>query len=896
MEKNWHVLGVEEIYKELKSSYNGLNSEEAERRLKIYGPNELKQEKKRSWINIFLNQFKNFLIIILLIATVISFLIGEVIDAIIILIIVFLCAFLGFIQEYRSEKAVEALKKLTSPEAKVIRGGEEIKIYAKDIVPGDIIVLETGDKVPADARIIEEINLQVDESMLTGESHPVKKVTFTLENIGLALADRKNMVYAGTIVVSGRAKAIVVSTGMKTEFGKIASMLQTVDIEQTPLEEKLDIVGKNLGIISLVICFFAFLLGIYRGYNVLEMLIWSVSLAVAAVPEALPAVVTGALAIGTERMAKKNAIIRRLPAVETLGCTTVICSDKTGTLTKNEMTVRRIYTGKTIHVTGYGYEIKGKFFEKNKEIDVSKDKQIKLLLEIGALCNDAIISNKKIIGDPTEGALVVLAEKAGINHKELREKYPRVGEIQFDMDRKRMTTIHYIDRKYYAYVKGAPEILLTLSKKVMIKGKVVDLKEKYKKQILKQVEGMSRDALRVLGFAYREIPEKLATKEELEQEKIENDLVFVGLAGMIDPPRPEAKEAIKICRQAGIKVIIATGDHLLTTVAIAKEIGLVDKKDKNFAITGEELEKLSDQELIEKLEKIKIFARVSPHHKLRIVEALKDRGEIVAMTGDGINDAPALKAANIGIAMGITGTDVTKETSDMILADDNFATIVKAVEEGRVIYDNIKKYLIYLLSCNIGEVLILTASFFLGLPTLLLAMHILIVNLITDGLPALALGVDPADKDVMKRRPRNPKENIFNKKRLFLLAIISITMFVITLPISVSYLNKEGLEKAQTMTFAIIIMYQIFNAYNSKTEEKSIFKINPFDNKWLNLSILISLLILFLIIQLPGIDKYLHLVELSFKDWLVALIAGSSAILAGEVGRYIIRNKLIVYS
>jgi Ca2+-transporting ATPase len=623
------------------------------------------------------------------------------------------------------------------------------------------------------------------------------------------------------------------------------------------------------------------------------MLIWSVSLAVAAVPEALPAVVTGALAIGTERMAKKNAIVKRLPAVETLGCTTVICSDKTGTLTKNEMTVRRIFVGKSIHVTGHGYETKGKFLEKNKELQPLKDNQLKRLLEIAALCNDAVLAEKGIIGDPTEGALVVLAEKAGLNHKQLRESFPRAGEIQFDMVRKRMTTVHYIDGKYFAYVKGAPEVLLSLSKKIMFNNKVYELTEERKTKVLKEAEEMGKDALRVLGFAYKEISEKVALKmmENGMSEKVESDLIFIGIVGMIDPPREEAKDAVKLCKQAGIKVVIATGDHLLTTVAVAKEVGLIDKLDKKVAITGEELEKMSDEELNERIEEIRIFARVSPHHKLRIVQALKQRGEVVAMTGDGINDAPALKAADIGIAMGITGTDVTKEASDMILADDNFATIVNAIKEGRVIYDNIKKYLIYLLSCNIGEVLILTASFFLGLPTLLLAMHILIVNLITDGLPALALGVDPADKDVMKRKPRNPKESIFSKRRILLLSTISLTMFAVTLPIAVYYLKNYDLVKAQTMTFAIVILYQIFNAYNNKTENKSIFKINPFDNKWLNMSVLFSFLVLIALIQLPVVDRYLHLVDLTLQDWVVATAAGSTAIAAGEIARLASRKS-----
>lgn len=888
-QKYWHTLTFDELLKELQTSFEGLKEDEAKRRLKMYGFNEIKQEKTRSWFSILLDQFKNFLMIILIIATLISFAIGEIVDAIVILAIIILCSLLGFVQEYRSEKAVEALKRLATPEAKVIRDGKEIKVPAREIVPGDLIVLETGDKVPADARIIEEINLQINESILTGESHPVKKTTFPLENIGLALGDRKNMAYAGTIVVSGRAKAVVVETGKQTEFGKIAEMIQSAEREATPLEQKLDAVGKTLGISSLIICLFVFLLGLYRGYELLEMFIWSVSLAVAAVPEALPAVVTGALAIGTERMAKKNAIVRRLPAVETLGCTNVICTDKTGTLTKNEMTVRRIYTGRKIHITGHGYEIKGNFFEKNREIKPERDRQLKLLLEIGALCNDAILYENGIIGDPTEGALIVAAKKAGIDYETLREKYPRVGEIQFDMERKRMSTVHFIDGEYYVYVKGAPEVLLSLSEKIMLNGKVYDLNEKRKKDVLEKMNEMSKDALRVLGFAYRKIPEKIATKEELREEEVERNLIFIGIAGMIDPPRPEAKEAIKLCKQAGIDVIIVTGDHAITATAIAREVGLIKKLQRDVAITGEELEKLTDEELMEKIEHIKVFARVSPHHKLRIVNLLKAKGKVVAMTGDGINDAPALKSANIGIAMGITGTDVTKEASDMILADDNFATIVKAVEEGRVIYNNIKKYLIYLLSSNIGEILILSVSFFLGLPPLLLAMHILIINLVTDGLPALALGIDPPDEDVMKKKPRSQKEHLFNKRSVIMLASISLMMFAVTFPIATFYLKKD-VEKARTITFSIIIVYQMFNAFNCKTEERSIFHVNPLNNKWLNISVLLSLVILIFMIQSPIIDRYLHLVELTYDEWIIVFAAGSSAIIAGEISRFIIRK------
>jgi len=888
-------MNAEEVMDVLKTNSNGLTEKEAKERQKKYGKNEIKEKKRKSPIKIFFDQFKDFLIIILIAATIISFAIGEIADGIIILVIVLLCATLSFIQEYKSEKAIEALKRLAAPTAKVIRNGKEIKIPASDLVPGDIIVLETGDKVPADCRIIEEVNLQIDESVLTGESNSIKKITFPLANVGVPIADRKNMAYSGTVVTYGHGKAVVVSIGMETEFGKIAGMIQEIETEKTPLEVKLEYIGRWLGIVCLGVCFLAFLVGIMKGYNYLDMFIWGVSLAVAAVPEALPAVVTGALAIGTEKMARNNAIVKRLPAVETLGCTTVICSDKTGTLTKNEMTVRKIFVNnKTIDVSGEGYKPEGKFFYNKKEIK-EIEREMELMFKIAVLCNDSILTKEnnqwKIIGDPTEAALVVAAKKAEIDYEELRNKNPRIAEIPFDMVRKRMTTIHPNDGRYIAYVKGAPEIVLDLCSKFLENGKIVKLTDEKKKEILKTVEKMGSHALRVLAFAYRDVKENELTPELeiLNQEKIENDLIFVGLMGMIDPPRQEAKSAIEACKSAGIKPIIVTGDHAITTLAIAKEIGLVNKKEtlkSRKLITDEELEKMSDEELEKIVENVSIFARVSPHHKLRIVNVLKNKGHVVAMTGDGINDAPALKSANIGVAMGISGTDVTKEAADMILMDDNFSTIVKAIEEGRVIYDNIKKYLTYLIRCNIGEILVLTSAFFLGLPVPLIAIQILMINLITDGLPALALGVDPPDPDVMKRKPRKPDENIFSKRMLLLISILVLNMFLVIIPLFNFYLKKSNLVKAQTVVFSTMVMFELFNAYNSRSDAKPLLRMNAFKNKWLNLSVLFSLVVLILIIQVPFLSNLFHTTSLTLQDYTIIFLSASSALFVSETFKF----------
>lgn len=900
-EKNWHLMNTEEIIKELNTRLDGLAEKEVRERLKKYGFNEIKQEKKINPLKIFFNQFRDFLIIILLIATIISFALGETIDAIVIFIIIILCAILGFVQEYKSEKAIEALKKLSAPKAKVIRSGKIVEVNAKELTIGDVVVLETGDRVPSDGRIIEEINLQTNESSLTGESLPAKKTIFPLNDPGIPLADRVNMAYAGTTVTYGHGKMIVTSIGMNTEFGKIATMIQTMETEKTPLERKLEDVGKKLGVAVLSICFIIFLIGVLKGNDYLEMFIWSVSLSVAAVPEALPAVVTGALAIGTERMAKKKAVVRKLPAVETLGCVDVICSDKTGTLTKNEMTVREIYDNNSlIEITGEGYKPEGIFKKGSKIIDPNENHHLKLMLTAATLCNDAVLEKEdnkwKIIGDPTEGALVVASAKAGMDSVKLRNEHPRAAEIPFDMVRKMMTTVHASkDKKLVVYTKGAPEIILSLSTRILERGKVVKLTSSKKKKLMKIVDKMANDALRVLAFAYKHVSreELPANLENLEPDKVENNLIFIGFMGMIDPPRKEAKESIIACINAGIRPIIVTGDHAITTLAIAKEIGLVGPNEtlkSGSIITGDVLDKLTDDELKRVIDKVKIFARVSPHHKLRIVNTLKEKGHVIAMTGDGINDAPALKSANIGISMGISGTEVTKEASDIILMDDNFATIVSAVKEGRIIFDNIKKYLTFLIRCNIGEILILTSSFFLGLPLPVVAIQILLINLITDGLPALALGVDPADPEIMKRKPRKSNEEIFSKKILLFMGIISLIMFIVTMTVFSFYVKNYELVKAQTMAFATIVMFQIFDSYNSRTFDESITKVGMLSNKWLNIAFVFSVLILIATINVPFLSYLFHTTSLNINEWLIVFMAGSTSLIAGEILKPFIRK------
>ena len=847
--------------RELKTeSARGLSSKEATQRLSGYGPNELKAAAHSSAWSLFLSQFKNILIIILLIATLLSLFLGHMVEAITITVIVFFAVFLGFIQEYRAERALEALQKMAAPTATVVRDGDEMEIPARELVPGDIILLAAGDKIPADARLIQAINLQTEEAALTGESLPVEKNEAAIPQPDLGVGDRKNIVYSGTIASYGRGKAVVTATGMNTEFGKITGMLQSVKTVQTPLQKNLDRVGSILAKAALAIVAVIIVLGVLRGQPFLEMLLFGVALAVAVVPEALPAVVTISLAVGVQRMVKRNALIRRLPTVETLGSTSVICSDKTGTLTKDEMTIRKIYVrGDIFEVSGSGYIPQGSFSLHGTEI--KPNVELIELLRGGTLASDARLVEVEgrwdIKGDPTEGALVVAAEKAGLKKSEVENNFPRIQEIPFTSETKRMTTLHKISNGNIAYSKGAPEIILASCSNFSACGKIQALDNAARENILAAAQNMAKEALRVIAIASKQTP---------SIEGAEENMTFLGLVGMIDPPRPEAKASIKTCERAGIKPVMITGDHPVTAQAIASELGLL--KGGNV-VTGAELEAMNEPDLDTRVENIEVYARVSPAHKLRVVTALQKKGNVVAMTGDGVNDAPALKKSDIGVAMGITGTDVSKEVASMTLLDDNFASIVAAVEEGRHIFSNIKKYLMYLLGCNIGEMLLMAIAVLFGLPLPLATVQVLYVNLATDGLPALALSVDPAEPNLMGRKPRNPRTGIFTRPVVLMMVIGGIWTAAVALATFLFALHAGlGEKEARTMTFVSLILVQFFNAYNYRSDRISVFQ-RPFANKWLNIAILWETFLLLAIIYIPFFHKPLGTYSLPLQDWAV---------------------------
>ncbi len=880
-----HHKSIEQALKELNVSGKGLSQKEAEERLKQYGYNDIKEGKKISPWQIFLSQFKSVVIWILIFAVIISVVIGyinsgdsgfaeEYTDAIIIAVIIVLIAILGFVQEYRAEKAIEALKKLASLKATVLRDGQKKDIDSKELVPGDMIILETGDKVPADSRLIEVFNLQTQEAALTGESQPVKKHTNVLGE-KIAIADMKNMVFSGTIVVSGRAKAVVVSTGMQTEIGKIAAMIEKVEQEPTPLQKKMNGLGKLLGKIVIAIAVVIFLVEIvFQNEPILEVMILAVAVAVAAIPEGLPAIVTIALAIGTKRMLKRNALIRRLPSVETLGSTTVICTDKTGTLTANEMTVRKIFAnGKIIEVTGVGYESKGQFLYKGKPAGID---ELELLLRIGSVNNNAELRDGNLIGDPTEAALIVSGAKAGLIKEDLELEFPRIDEIEFTSERKMMTTIHKHHGEKIAYVKGAPEIVLKNCSYIYLNGKTKKITEDMKKEILEVNKEFADSALRVLGFACKSI---VSDKEP------EKSLTFVGLQAMIDPPRDEVKIAIEKCRKAGIKVIMITGDHEITAKAVAREIGLTGK-----AITGQQLDEIKNLDGI--VEDVSVFARVNPEHKIKIVEALRKKGHIVAMTGDGVNDAPALKIADIGIAMGISGTDVSKEASAMILTDDNFASIVNAVEEGRGVYDNIRKYVGFLLSGNIAEVMIIFFGIIFGLPLPMTATQILLINLVTDGLPALALSADPFEPNAMSRKPRPKNEPIFKGLNPFLVYYpIAMTIVALSVFIWTYGFNSANVLKAQTATFLTIGMFELYQSIASRSTIYPIWKVGPFKNRWLILAFVSSFAVMAISIFMPVIGSKLDMFPLSLGQFVFIMIISVFGAMIIEISKYLKTRK-----
>lgn len=871
--REWHRMDADDAVKALESSADGLSEGEAKSRLQKYGYNELQEKKKTpQWI-LFLNQFRDILIIILIIAAVISAFLGEALDAAVIVLIVVINAAIGFAQERRAEKALDALKKLASKQAQVIRGKETKIIDARELVPGDIIILNVGDRIPADARILEQFNLKADESVLTGESVPSEKSAAATKEA--AVAERHNMLFSGTTVVYGRCTAVIVETGMRTEFGKIAALLQQEKEEKTPLQEKLEVFGKHLGLVILAITALIFAGGSLQGRDVLEMFLTAVSLAVAAIPEGLPAVVTITLAIGLLRMAKRNAIVRKLASVETLGSTTVIASDKTGTLTVNQMTVRKLYVnGETIDVTGEGYDTGGKFIRAGKE--AVPDEGVKLLLAAGLLCNDARIG-KEAIGDPTEAALLVSAGKAKM--PDLREKYRRVAEAPFDSERKMMSVICETEEGGVMYSKGAVEEILGRCSGVHEDGRTDRLTEDEKKRILKINEQFAKSALRVLAFATKKVKDG--------KRVIEKDMIFVGLQAMIDPPRPEVKAAIQKCRDAGISVVMVTGDHKETAIAVANELEMLGSRK---ALTGAELDKLNDDEYMKVVEDVAVYARVSPEHKVRITEALKRKGHIVAMTGDGVNDAPALKKADIGIAMGITGTDVTKEASSMVLTDDNFATIVAAVEEGRGIFDNIRKFVNYLLAANIGEVAIIFTTILLNLPLPLLPIQLLWVNLVTDGLPALALGVEPAEKDIMKRRPRDPRERVMNRESLHFILFAGFLMAAATLVQFYIELSTEGLEKARTVAFTTVVIVEMFIAMNARNS-LPLHRIGIFKNRKLLLAILSSLALQLAVVYIPFLNPIFDTVPITTDEWLGILAVSLLVFLAIEARKILIQRK-----
>ncbi len=877
----WHTLPTATAFHHLRSTSAGLSADESTRRRAEYGPNELQAAARVSAWAMLLEQFRNVLVLILLAATVLSAFLGQGVEALVIAVIVLFAVLLGFIQEYRAERAIEALRDLAAPTAIVLRDGDEVEIPARDLVPGDVIVLRAGQRVPADSRLVAAINLQIEEAALTGESLPVAKQTAPLAEGQRTIGDRTNMIYAGTIVTYGRGTALVVATGMQTEFGRITDMLQAVETGRTPLQENLDRVGKVLAIAALVVVVIVVALGLLRGQPFLEMLIFGIALAVAVVPEALPAVVTISLAIGVQRMARRHALIRRLPAVETLGSTSVICSDKTGTLTKDEMTARQIFVaGELIALTNTGYEPSGTFLRDGAL--VTPDGALVELLRAGAQCADARLLQDEgrwqIKGDPTEGALLVAAAKAGLAKADLDLHAPRVSEIPFTSETKRMITLHTTPAGMVAYAKGAPEIILAACSAVLTVEGDRPLDTAGRAMILAAAQQMAGEALRVLAVARRHVS-SIA--------EAEHGLTFLGLVGMLDPPRPEARAAIATCIQAGIRPIMITGDHPVTAQAVARELGLLRQ---GRVVTGAELDAMSEVELANAVDEIEVYARVSPAHKLRVVTALQQRGHVVAMTGDGVNDAPALKKADIGVAMGITGTDVSKEAAAMTLTDDNFASIVAAIEEGRGIFGNIKKYLMYLLSSNIGEIGLMTGAALLGLPLPLTAVQILYVNLATDGLPSLALAVDPPETDLLQRQPRNPRSGIFTRPVVTLMLIGGLWSTMVNLGLFAWALSSgRPLVETMTMTFVSLVLIQFFKAYNYRSDRHSVLR-RPFANKWLNLAILWELLLLGGIIYLPFLHEPFGTFSLPLVDWMIVIGVAFSISPVLELAKWMARR------
>jgi P-type Ca2+ transporter type 2C len=910
-----HGRTIEELIRGLKTHLElGLTRQEAHERLLKFGPNELTERPRPGFLSLLWDQFNNYLVIILIIAALISLTLGEYVDSIAIMFIVALNAVVGVIQESKAEQALAALKRMSAPNAQVIRDGHQLTIPGREIVGGDIVLLEAGNYVPADLRLIESVNLKIEEASLTGESLPVEKNAGVVLDKDIPLGDRRNTAFMGTVISYGRGRGLVTGTGMNTQIGLIAEMIQSFETEDTPLQRKLEHLGKVLGTACLAICALVFIYGLFRDTHladalngdfldylqaekkdIVNLFMVAVSLAIAAVPEGLPAIVTICLALGMQRMIKHHALIRKLPAVETLGCATVVCSDKTGTLTQNEMTVVQGWAGgKGFRITGEGYGPKGEFFSGNDSFDPRSDADATLLLHGALVCNDATLEESsdeagrnswRIIGDPTEGAMVVAAAKSGYRRSELERTLPRVQEIPFDSDRKCMSTIHSVAGTQartalrallsgaaapplIAFVKGAPDVILGLCSHSLQSGATVGLTQEQRAAILEQNHQMASNALRVLAVACRPLAEIPAS---VIPDTVEKDLVFLGLLGMIDPPRPEVIDALKLARGAGLKSIMVTGDYKDTAEAIARDIGLLTPG--GLVLSGAEIEKLSDEELAASADRLDVCCRVSPQHKTRIVEALKARGHVVAMTGDGVNDAPALKRANIGVAMGITGTDVAKQTADMVLTDDNFSSIVAAIEQGRIIYSNIRKFVYFLLACNVGEILIIFASMLLGLPIPLRPVQLLWLNLVSDGAPALALGLEKGDPDIMKQPPRSPREPVINRDMAIGIGVVGVVDAIAILAVFYLALQRYPgeLVAAQSIAFVTLCSSELIRAFTARSEYHSVFSIGLFSNRWMVWAVGVSFLLVLMVVYVPVLRPFFDTVPLTAGDWLFML-------------------------
>lgn len=891
--KQWHTVEVSDVLSDLKTQEKGLNTDEAARRLEEYGKNELAAEEKASLLSILASQFINVLIIVLLVSATISLILGKQVESISIFIIVILAAVLGTLQEFQAGKALEALRRMASPSATVIRDGETTEIPASDLVPGDIVVVNYGNKVPADIRIIESNNLQVEEAALTGESLAVEKMTAAIEGDNVPLGDRKNLLFMGTSISHGRGKGIVVGTGANTEFGKIASLLQNTKTEQTPLQKNLDKLGSQIGIIAIVVALalstFSY---IFNGGTILDAFIWAVALAVAIIPEALPAVVTIGLALGVKRMVKRQALIRKLPAVETLGAVNVICTDKTGTLTKDEMTIRKVFADSLVFdVDGSGYSPEGAVKHKGSKVTHVDNAILSKVLTYGILCSDAELKLTEegwdVLGDPTEGAIVTAAKKAHIETIAVERNNPRVEEIPFSSDKKYMATAHKTDAGKLIVLKGAFEVILGKCSKVDTSAGAVTITSDIETNILKVTDEFASQALRVIAVAYSFVADDVALDESILK-----DLTLAGFVAMIDPPREEVKPAIATCKKAGIRTIMITGDHKATAFAIAKELKIADRDSQVYS--GVEVANMSQSELDRAVNEASVFARIAPEHKLRIVESLMNQGNVAAMTGDGVNDAPALKKANIGVAMGITGTDVSKEAADMILTDDNFVTIVSAVEEGRTIFENIKKFLIFLLSGNAGTVFALMLAFAFGLELPMTPVQILFINFIMDGLIAIAISLEPTEAGIMGRKPRKVAEGIISGKGLLRIMTLGVVIAIVTF--GVYYFAHKvyglGLVESQTLFFLTLIFARLFNSLNNRSLNASAFTMNPLTNKPLIVSSIIGMLVVWTTTAVPVLQTAFGNTYINLQGWLVAAAAGAVVLIFGELFKLLNKNKI----